>query len=708
MKLNLDYVIAKKTLLLIVIAYIFSIAVRLIWVYLFYDVEQFKFLDEFMINTNDGYYWAEGARDILSGVHQLNDRSAVNSTVSLLTAWFAKVFPLDFETIIFYMPAVLSSIIVIPIILIGKSLSRIEIGFIASLIASVAWSYYNRTMVGYYDSDMLNIVLPTFLLWSLIVAISSRDEKFLLVTSLIVIGYSWWYPQSYSLEFAYFGLIALFLIYQLLNKEEHRYTVLLLSFILLAMIQVDQYIRLIIIIALYTFVVLKKNIDVKYIYLLGVFAVTIFVVFGGVDPILNQLKGYMFRDSLVSGNESMGLHFYSVLKTVSEASQIPFGTFANRISGNVVVFLLAMIGYIWMVIRYPIMLLGLPMVGLGFLALSSGLRFTVYAIPVLALGSAFLIAEVAKIAESKRVQKVIMVILTVAVLYPNIKHVINYKVLTVFTKDEVKVLDTLKHIAKREDYVVSWWDYGYPIRYYSDVKTLIDGGKHNGAVNFPVSFALFKPQDVAAKMMRFDVEYTEKRFKVGSANKWASTNIEQMTLDAGFKDTNDFLSTLETDIKLPKKSRDIYLYLPSRMINILPTVILFSNLDLMTGKKGEQPFFYKSQKFTSKGSLINLGSGVLVNTTKGQITLGKRVISINKFIVTRYNRRNKLERRIKIFDKNSDFNVIYMQDYHQILVMSNDIFNSSFVQLFILDNYNPDFYEPVILTPRVKIYKLKV
>ena len=56
------------------------------------------------------------------------------------------------------MPAFFGSLIVIPIVLIGKSIGQIEVGFIAALIASIAWSYYNRTMVGYYDTDLLNIV----------------------------------------------------------------------------------------------------------------------------------------------------------------------------------------------------------------------------------------------------------------------------------------------------------------------------------------------------------------------------------------------------------------------------------------------------------------------------------------------------------------------------------------------------------------------
>ena len=55
----------KQLFVLMTIAYIFSIAVRLIWVYQFGGNDSFMWNDQLMINTNDGYYYAEKARDIL-------------------------------------------------------------------------------------------------------------------------------------------------------------------------------------------------------------------------------------------------------------------------------------------------------------------------------------------------------------------------------------------------------------------------------------------------------------------------------------------------------------------------------------------------------------------------------------------------------------------------------------------------------------------
>ena len=245
---------------LILLAYLFSIAVRLIWVYQFSDMEQFKFNNQFMINTNDGYWYAEGARDILSGDMNTHDLSAFYSAGSILTAFLVKILPFSFETIIFYMPAFFASLIVIPLMLLGKMLGRIEIGFIAALFGSVAWSYYNRTMVGYYDTDLLNIVFPTFLLWSLIWAFTTQENRYLLFTGLEIVAYRWWYPQSYALEFAFFGMILGYSIYLYVKKhsiETVKYLLSLLTFMMFAMINVDSILKIVILGVL--FLILSYN-----------------------------------------------------------------------------------------------------------------------------------------------------------------------------------------------------------------------------------------------------------------------------------------------------------------------------------------------------------------------------------------------------------------------------------------------------------------
>ncbi len=690
----------KLTMLYILLAFTFSVALRMIWVYHFADVADFKFNNHLMINTNDGYYWAEGARDLISGVSQDNDLSPITTATAQLTAFFAKILPVSFEALIFYMPVFLGSLVVIPIILIAKEIKNLEMGFIAALLSSIAWSYYNRSMAGYYDTDMLNIVLPMFLLWSIIWAIGTNQNKYLIITALDILVYRWWYPASYALEFSFLGMI---LFYTLVWDRKNLYNYKLMSLMLLAMMVADGYIRLALVLAV--FFIFRQDRLQKYVYYILGISVVLFFATGGFNPIIGKLNSYIFEDTIKISTNGLQLHFFSVMQTVREAGNIPFETFANRISGHVITFTFAIIGYAFLVYKHRIMLFALPMLGLGFLASVGGLRFTIYAVPVMAFGIGFLIIEITRLISDKKIIRYISyTFFTLLVLYPNVKHIEAYKVPTVFNTQEVKLLDGLKSKASREDYVVAWWDYGYPLRYYSDVKTLTDGGKHSGSVNFPVSYMLTNTQDVSAKLARLDVEYTEKNFQ----EKFGISNIEQMTKDYGFDDTNDFLLSLSTDIKLPNKTRDIYFYLPFKMLGIYPTVHKFSSIDLMNGNSFKNPFFYKTNRFKDDGKVIHLGSGISLDKTTSTLKIGNQKAPLKRFVRTSYNKNGVFQKQVQTVNFMANLSVIFMQNYNTFLVVDEQTYNSLYIQLMVLEEYDKSLFEMVSSNIYAKIYKLKI
>ena len=699
-----------KFLGLMAIAYLFAIAVRYIWVQWAGQNPEFFWNGQIMINTNDGYYWAEGARDILAGHHQPHDLSPVDEPISKLTAFLASVLPFKFETIILWMPAMFGSLIVVPIMLIGRALKEETMGFLAALLAGIAWSYYNRTMTGYYDTDMLTIVLPTFVLWGLIKADLERKNRYMLLLAFMILLYQWWYPSAAPLNTAFAGV---YLLYAVIFDRKNLYHYKLLLFMVIAVTPMGLYLKLALLLALFLFFHYGKERADRAVWPLLGLAAVLFVATGGLNPIWYQVKGYLLREAVNDEvANAVQLHFFAVSKTVREAGQIPFELFANRISGHPVTFILSVIGYILLSLRYRVMWLALPMLGLGFLAMKGGLRFTVYAVPVCALGFAWLVVLIArKIAHYAPTEKgervyfyTIVAFLTAAALWPNISHVQAYKVPTVFTRSEVVVLDKLKHKAHREDYVLAWWDYGYPIRYYSDVKTLIDGGKHTGEVNFPVSFALTRPQIASANMARLDVEYTEMAYKKDRNG----TYLQMMMEDYGYKDPEKFLKALnDPNFKLPVKSREIYYYLPLRMLDIYPTVAIFSDIDLKSGKVKNRPLFYVARRFQDTKDRINLGNGVVLNKTNGLLQIGKRQIPLNSFIVTEITRRGKLRVKRQEINPESPIFIIYMKSYNRFLVLDRKMFDSTFIQLFVLGQYNHNLFEPIIVSPMAMVYRLK-
>ena len=685
---------------LILIAYSFSVGVRSYWVNHFSNTENFKWNNELMINTTDGYFFAEGARDILKGITK-SDHSPIENPLSQITAFFVEYLPFSFEAIILWMSAFLASLVVIPLMLMGRCLRLDYMGFVAALIGGISWSYYSRTMAGYYDTDMLTIVFACFILYSLVLNILQKRNRYLLLIPFFIISSIWFYPQSYSLIM---GFVIITLLYTLIFELKNSFNYKVLIFMLISMASILLWIKIVLGLVLFLAFHFKKDIFSLKIVLGILLVVSLIVLFtGGFNPIIGQLNKYLFRIAAAADIfDTIKLEYFSVIKTVAEAGNIQLNSFMQRVSGHWITFIFSMIGYVLLCFRYKVMLLALPMVGLGFFALSAGLRFTIYVVPIASVGIAYFIFFIASYFKSTLLRFLFICISTSAVLYPHLGHVRDYLMPTVFNKQEVAILDKFKNIASRDDYVLSWWDYGYPLRYYSDVKTLGDGGLNIGMSNYPLSYVLTNEQIRAANMARLYLEYRKSM-------KTYHKNLVQILRDYNTTDIDLFLEQLEMDdFKLPKKTIDLYLFLPSRMMRIFPVIEYFSNLELKTGNRYKNSFFYRSNSFSEKKDIIILGNGVKVYKKKGTIQIGNNEQSLNHFVTTSYDNRGKLNVKTIGIDPNANLSVVFMKNYNQFLVLDKKLYNSVYIQLFVLEKYNKKLFEPVILNPYAKIYKLKI
>jgi dolichyl-diphosphooligosaccharide--protein glycosyltransferase/undecaprenyl-diphosphooligosaccharide--protein glycosyltransferase len=323
----------------------------------------------------------------------------------------------------------------------------------------------------------------------------------------------------------------------------------------------------------------------------------------------------------------------------------------------------------------------------------------------MALGISFLIMLLGKNIKSTSVRIGFLVVATSAILYPNIKHIQEYMVPTVFNAEEVKVLDDLHKKADREDYVITWWDYGFPIRYYADVKTLVDGGAHAGSQNFAPSFILSSPsQKLSAKLARLEVEYREMSF----TDKRTGYNIAKMMKDYGFNDPRKFIANLDKEIRLPKKTRDIYLYLPNRMLNIFATVNLFSNMNIVTGERYPSRYFSKTRAISDKQKELRFSDGSVLNKTNSTLKVRGGTVGIKNFFVVEYDRSGNLIKNKQKLRNDGGLSIVYMKSYKQFLILDDEMLNSAFIQLFVFENYDKELFEPITKSPYAKVYKLKI
>lgn len=770
---------SKQTCLFILAAFAFSVVCRLYWVYWAGEYQHFFWNDQLMISTNDGYAFAEGARDMIAGFHQPNDLSYYGRSMPTLTYFLYQILPFSFESILLYMSVFFSSLIVIPVILIAKEYEMSGAGFAAALLASIANSYYNRTMAGYYDTDMLTIVLPAFSVWAMIRLAQKKNVNDLIFIPIFILINDWWYPSSYSLNFAMLGA---FLLYTLIFDRKNALNYEAAILMIVALTYIDFYAKSTLAFALYLAMRFRPQIwDKRVVAACLALAVGLLGYSGGLNQILFQLKFYVFRG--VSESSEPVFHFYNVNKTIMEMSDYSFefesiNAFAKRISGHIVTFALSLVGVAALCLKFRSFLLALPMLLLGFLALKGGLRFTIYSVPVMAIGfgyfaalcviffkkdkildkfcavcvaaffaffflyfdkyysllhgkspvfapnfdgeasfgvylatfaaaslvcgaAYFMVSGLSSLKKHALLEKICVFCIAALSLMPCLEHIYGYKVGTVFAKSEVESLDKLHKIAGREDYVLAWWDYGYPIRYYADVKTLIDGGKHLGRDNFAVSFALASNQRMSANMARLEVEYTERNF-----SERFGLNLNQMMKDYNATSVNSFLYSLNSkDFQPPQKTREIYYYLPDSMIDIFSAVLRFSNLDLNSGEE-YGAIFYPGKPYSVDGDTINIGGGFSVSGDASKVYIGEREISVNTYFETSYDEKDKLV--VKKHEMNADGKIylIFMKDYRRFLVLDEAVLNSAYIQLFVLENYDKELFEPVVLNGAVKIYRL--
>jgi len=700
----------NSTILLILLAYVFSMAVRMYWPWYFSGNESMYFDGSLMINTNDGYFFASGAKDLISDIQPVDAQriSSQRFGLTTFTAYMVRLTGLSLENIILYLPAFISSLVVLPIILVSRLMGHTILGFFAALIGSIAWSYYNRTMVGYYDSDMFAIFLQFSIFYAFMHIAYKKDLVGLLLAISIIFIYPYFYPQGISVTYAMFMMLSLYLLAEVRGwiniNETDDFTdkplslyghISLLSIALMAALPI--WLRVVLIVA-GILILYRTKLTEKQLMVASIIAFIGFLYFGNFFHVLTyKMLAYLGRDTV-----SEGLHFFQVIQTVREAGAIPMSTIANRISGSSLGLLLSFIGFIVLIFKHKPFIIALPLIGVGVFAYVGGLRFTVYAVPIAALSVVYLFWVLGSYLYSKKLQYSLVILGTIAMIYPNIQHIIGYKVPTVLNKAEVNDLVTLGNMSSREDYTLSWWDYGYPIWYYSDTSTLIDGGKHQDD-NFIISKVMqsTSPQ-LVANLSRLAVEtYVDSNYSIVADVLFKNEKKDQL-------DPNLFLSELEdSNYVLPKKTRDIYLYLPYRMMRIFPTVSVFANLDLSTGKKERKIEFYPSRAVSNKNGIIVLRNGIIFDTRKGEISIRKSKSKVKYFIATQNTKAGKIKLQSQLYHTDGKYAVVYMKNYGQLIVMDTITFKSTYVQMFMLGKYDKNLFELVVSSPYSKIYKVK-
>jgi len=695
----------KQLFFYILSTYILSIAVRLFLYYQASDNSNYFYNGNIIpLWTADAGLYGYYANQILSGISY---PFVAEYMPGYLLSWIVNTTGVSLDRVLFFAPAFLSSLVVIPIILIANRYKMATFGLFSAFIGSVMSSYYYRTHLGYYDTDVLNVFFPLLAIYFLIKVVEDKHILDATYASLSLILFALWYHSSSAIIL---GIIAIYFLYIILfdRKDTYAYQALfLLAIALLSIAILFKLILLLILTAL--FLRLPETIKINYKYYLGV----IFVGVVAVSLLADTAKYYERVDNYINKSSSIKieskdgtLKLNSTLSSVKEAKGISWSELAQRVSGTIPFFILALLGYIALLIRYKSMLLTLPLVIVTFLSMVAGLRFTLYGVMIFSFAMVFgvhlIFNHILKWGDfSTKISTTVSNIFISLVMIFALNNIYNYNkqslAPTLFnTKDDIKKLDELKSTLKKNDFIMTWWDYGWLLWYYTNNKnTLIDNGKHQQD-NFIVSKILLSDSQTFTKnASQFFVE----KYYEGMA-KGSSRVMDYFTQNYPMSYLNELK---KEDIELPKPTRDIYIILHKYMLNSLGTIESFSNLNIKSGKNYSSDFInmgYLTKKYDASQKILNTNN-FSINLQKGEIASKAGDMKVKKIsIIEEY--KIKFE---KSYIVSTGSNIIIHDG--KALLLKPKMYNSFLIQALVFNNYNRDYFEKVSQSDNFLILKIK-
>ena len=195
-----DHASPFVVLCFILIAYLLSFWVRLEWI----DYAQANYTNEVgetvflrpnmvkdgvaLPNTHDSFYFGSIVQKAALGMHQNNDLLPgvyQNGMITALPYWLICLFPeLSIEHLLLWLPVYVAGLVCVPIVLIGRLYGSAVWGFGAACLAVITHSYYNRTLAGYYDTDIFSITSPAFSVFFLLAALRNQSMRYLLAAGI--------------------------------------------------------------------------------------------------------------------------------------------------------------------------------------------------------------------------------------------------------------------------------------------------------------------------------------------------------------------------------------------------------------------------------------------------------------------------------------------------------------------------------------------
>jgi asparagine N-glycosylation enzyme membrane subunit Stt3 len=686
----------KNIILLTILAYTVAVLLKVVLYYL-----QVSGHDEFMHNGNPIAIWTPDsglygfyAQELLRGV---NYPLVAEYMPGYLLYWVHKVSGISIEAIIYWLPAFLTSLVVFPLMFAGWASRLVWVFFFASIVTVSSLGYYERTYLGYYDPDNLNLFFMLAVLSGLFAVASRKRHGWVLISALFMVGFEYWYHSAKPLMA---GILVSYLVYSVVLDRKNIANYKAFIIMALVIIPLEPMLKYLVMGVLYLLFFVNLRIDYRIIW--AVFGVAGFFAYEYIDinKYYSRAMEYFSKTTFDSRGSAEGsLAFMSTIGTVQEAQTLGLSSIGIKLLNIPYLFLLSGIGYFLFIFWRRELLIFIPLFALSIAGYFAGARFVYYATPVYAIGLFYLIVVLRNIYEMIREKNGAVfqaVVSSVAVFFIVIALLvmISRPLGQIFTSDTLSGFDNLKNESKRGDFIVTWWDYGWPLWHYTGLNTIIDGGIHH-TDNYIVSKILLSDsQSFSANAARFIAEEQAKLGPDTLGKVFSSRSPESI------------MGMLKSENFDLEKNRDVFIYLDKDMLTKVSTMYKFGNIDLKNGKQLSSFVYADFIIMETEGGVfycrsIRGGEGMSFDTSSGVLKMGKDEAVVNTF----FNFKNS--ELISESSYSSDGRLYIIKYDNLMLLMDRRLLDSLFIQAFIFDEVDSEYFNIVYKNRDSMMLKVK-
>lgn len=707
---------------LIVIAMAFILNLRLLYADSTRFMPQYFFNGERILTTNDGYHYANATRDWLDGYSgdEAFFPAAEFQMPALLSVMIYKLLPISLDDLFFYMPMVLSVLLVIPVFLIAKNVSNTLVAFLAAILAPITQSYAIRTMGGYYDTDMLILTLPLMSVYFLLRMLEYCKIRDCILCAIFCILAMAWHSASgiYLVGAAVFLAICYALVFLRKNPKIFE----LLGVLIIALSTLNIFLKIALIAVFLHFItdrvyILKTQTNAIKARLKYKSAV-LFLLALGIGLLANAdlfIKKFIMYVVAADVLQNSGIIVRGVTDTILELKPLYFGGAVTRIIGDYVAFIIASLGILLLIYKKPQTIILLPFALLGLASVKIGIRFSMFASPVFSIGVFyfvyFLMQFVHKIFDDKvviyGVKVAVYVAISWSVIMPHIYFSKNIGYAPSLYGDELSALNAIKDDSKSRDSVtISWWDYGFLTSYYSSTRSIISGIDMDGVMHFVAARIITETNQKAA----YNLMKIATNLYYNAPKDLQGNLVEKIVAKYGdTENPNAVFDNMEHLNDTPLE-RDIYIFIPYQLFELTATIEQFSDIDLRNGKatfaNAKLVQYYNIAK---EGDIFVLDDIMKFDEKNGTITdiESGKTLKLQAFhSVNRIH--NTLQTTITKYSDDKDALIaVFSSDMNRFFLIDERTNNSLLVQFFLYENYDRNLYRMIYKNAQSKAWKLK-